>query len=239
VAPAITLLAWDDVAAAAGEALAGAAVRHTGQLVDALLDPDTDFAVRRRIAAPLARAGSQRALDGLLAGLHDRRFEVRYRCGRALTHLRGTAPELVVVPELVYAAVLREAEVDRRVWESQSLLERVDDDPLSLGDALQQRASRSLEHVFTVLSLVLARQPLQIAFRGLYTSDPALRGTALEYLEIALPAPVRDKLWPFLDDSPARARRPGPTDQVVADLLKSGDSIALNLEARGRREGAP
>ena len=236
VATAIALLAWNDVAAAAAEALGEAASRHTGQLVDALLDPDAEFAVRRRITAPLARARSQRAMDGLLAGLHDRRFEVRYRCGRALTRLAADAPQLAVPPESVYAAVLREAEVDRQVWESQRLLESVDDDPMSLGAALKERASRSLEHVFTMLSLVLPRQPLQIAFRGLHTTDPMLRGTALEYLEIALPDRVRQRLWPFLDDSPSRARRGRPDAQVMADLLGSGASIAANLATLDRED---
>jgi hypothetical protein len=43
--------------------------------------------------------------------------------------------------------------------------------------------------VFSLLSLVLPREPLQIAFRGLQSSDRQLRGTALEYLEGVLPAP--------------------------------------------------
>ena len=238
VAAAIGLLAWDEVSGAAAAALGEVAARHTGQLVDALLDPGADFAVRRRVAAPLARARSQRALDGLLAGLHDKRFEVRYRCGRALVRLYAEAPQLVVPADLVYGAVVREAEVDRRVWESHRLLEAVDDDPMSLGGALRERASRSLEHVFTVLSLVLPRQPLQVAYRGLYTTDPVLRGTALEYLEIALPERVRQRLWPFLDDSPSRKRRERPEAQVMADLLSSGASIASNLAALDR-DSAP
>ncbi len=43
--------------------------------------------------------------------------------------------------------------------------------------------SQSLAHVFTLLSLVLPREPLQIAFRSLHADDRQLRGTALEYLE--------------------------------------------------------
>jgi hypothetical protein len=105
---------------------------------------------------------------------------------------------------------------------------------------LRDRASRSLEHVFTVLSLVLPPQALRVAFRGLYTDDPQLRGTALEYLETALPAPVRAKLWPFLDDHPRRAAAPArPREEVVAELLRSKESIALNLAALRRKEPGP
>jgi len=236
---ALALLAWDEVGADAQRSLQSVAVRHVGQLVDALLDPDEDFTVRRRLPAILARAPSRRAVEGLLAGLADRRFEVRFRCGRALARLAAD-PALKIEAERVYEAVLREAAVDRRVWESQQLLDRVEDDADAgfVDDVLRERASRSLEHVFTVLSLVLPRQPLQIAFRGLHTDDQRLRGTALEYLETSLPPAVREKLWPFLDDSP---RRPGasarPRDAIVAELLRSNESIALNLAAR--RQGPP
>ena len=95
---------------------------------------------------------------------------------------------------------------------------------------MRERASRSLEHVFTVLSLVLPRQPLQIAFQGLHTDDPHLRGTALEYLETALPPAVRVKLWPFIGDRPMRPQAERPRDQVVAELMAARSSIMLNLE---------
>lgn len=239
VSSAIALLAWDEVTREAAEALGRVAAAHTGQLVDALLDPDTDFAVRRRLPSSLAKVPTARALDGLLAGLADQRFEVRYRCGRALVRLAAAAPELIIEPARVHAAVLREVAVDRRVWEGQRLLEQEDDDPLELGAALKERASRSLEHVFTMLSLVMPPRPLQVAFRGLHTDDPHLRGTALEYLETSLPPQVREKLWPFLDQRPARHTAVRSRDEIVADLLASGDSIAVNLEALRQRRSGP
>ncbi len=237
---AIALLAWDEVGGDALRALQAVASRHTGQLVDALLDADEDFTVRRRIPAILAHARSRRATRGLFAGLADKRFEVRFRCGRALARLAAADPSLGVAPERVHEAVLREVAVDRQVWESQRLLDRVEDDAEAgfVDEMLKDRASRTLEHVFTLLSLVLPRQPLLVAFRGLHTDDAQLRGTALEYLETALPAPVHAKLWPFLDDRP---RRPGPParprEEIVAELLRSNESIALNLAAR--RRGPP
>lgn len=199
ISQAIVLLAWDEVTTDARDALNRIAPRHVGQLVDALLDPDSDFAVRRRIPAAIARAPSARALEGLLAGLADPRFEVRFRCGRALVRLMAQDAAPPLVADRVYGAVLREVTVERGVFDGQRLLEKVDDDPLDLGEELQQRASRSLEHVFTMLSLVLPPRPVQVAFRGLHSGDSHIRGTALEYLETALPPAVREKLWPLLD----------------------------------------
>ena len=84
--------------------------------------------------------------------------------------------------ERTVAAVMHEVKVDRSVWESQRLLDRSDEatDSPFVDDYLRDRANRSLQHVFTLLSLTLPKEPLIVAFRGLHTSDEALRGTALE-----------------------------------------------------------
>jgi hypothetical protein len=171
-------------------------------------------------------------MEGLLAGLEDERFEVRFRCGRALAQLRQDAPDLVIVPERIHLAVLREIAVERSVWEGQRIIEQDEAHAdFDLDGVVRERASRSLSHVFTVLSLVLPREPLQIAFRGLLAEDQHLRGTALEYLETALPPLVREKLWPFLDDAPVRPRAVRSSEDVVADLMRQRQSIALSVEA--------
>ncbi len=237
---AVPLLAWDEVAQDAVAALRGVAPQAVGQLLDHLLDPDEEFAVRRRLPLVLAACPTQRAVDGLLTALGDARFEVRYRTGRTLSRLTQLAPSLRVDPGVVRAAVLREVQVDRGVWESQRLLDAAtDDDAWSpvMDDLLRDRADRSLEHVFTVLALVYPRQPLKVAFRGLHTEDQLLRGTALEYLEASLPDDIRRALWPFLRDQRRARGQPRPSDAVLQELLASNASIALNLEALRRRSG--
>ena len=128
----------------------------------------------------------------------------------------------------------------RMVWESHRLL-----DALELGDAppfvdefVRDRAGQSLAHVFTLLSLILPREPLQIAFRGLHTDDPQLKGTALEYLEAVLPPPIRERLWPFLEERRPAARPARPREQILADLIRSNESIMINLEELRRRAAA-
>ena len=81
---------------------------------------------------------------------------------------------------------------------------------------------------------MLPREPLQIAFRSLQTDDQYLQGTALEYLDGILPARIRERLWPFLEHRPA-VRSARPREEVIAELLKSHQSITLNLEALYRR----
>ena len=84
------------------------------------------------------------------------------------------------------------------------------------------RRDRSLEHVFTLLSLLLEREPLRAAFQALHHEDVRHRGTALEYLATVLPIEVRDAVWPFLGDTTPLPRAPG-AKEVLADLVRAGD----------------
>ena len=227
----IPFLAHGELAKEAGAALLGASGSIVGLLTDALLDGDSDLALRQRIPRILAAEGSDRAVDGLLLGLEDARFEVRFQCGRALARLRDGRPGLVIDRGRIFAVVLRDVEVDRSVWEGQRLLARLidpGDSPL-VDDYLRDRAHRSLEHVFTVLSLVLPSAPLRIAFRALHTEEPALRGTALEYLESVLPPPVRERLWPFLEERGAPHPVERSRDEILNELVQANRSVEINL----------
>lgn len=228
----IPLLAWDPVAPDAVFALRKVAEERIGELVDALIDPNQEFAVRRRLARVFHVCVSQRAADGVLLGLDDLRFEVRYQCGRSLAAIVDKNPLVRINADHIFAVVLREAAVGRPVWESRRLLDEweVGENASSVDLFVRDRASQSLSHLFTLLSLVLPREPLQIAFRSLATDDQNLRGTALEYLEGVLPARIRDRIWPFLEDSRPASRRTRPREQILADLLRSNESIVLKLE---------
>jgi hypothetical protein len=229
----ISLLAWEPVADHAMFALRKVAEERVGELADALVDPNQDFAVRRRLARVFSVCVSERAAAGVMLGLDDLRFDVRSQSARSLAAIIEKNPRVPVDGERIFEVVLREVAVSRPVWESRRLLEEVaSESPL---DAfVRDRAGESLAHVFTLLSLVLPREPLQIAFRSLHTDDRQLQGTALEYLEGVLPPLIRQRLWPFLERRPVR-RQNRPSQEVIAALLRSHHSILLNLEELKRR----
>jgi hypothetical protein len=237
----VPLLAWHPVAADAVFALRKVAEERIGLLIDALIDPNQDFTIRRRLARVFSVCVSQRAADGLMLGLDDLRFEVRFQCGHSLGSVLEKNPRVEVDRERIFAVVMREVAVGRPVWESRRLLDELDvkDDVSFVDEFVRDRAGQSLAHVFTLLSLVLPRDPLLISFRSLYTDDQNLQGTALEYLEGVLPPPIRERLWPFLEDRRPLARSARPRDEILADLLRSNHSIMLNLEELRRRAGAP
>jgi len=185
---------------------------------------------------------SQRSADGLIVALDDLRFEVRYQCARALLAITQKNPRVRIDKETIFQFVRREAGVSRPVWESQRLLSQLEDreDRLFVDEFVRDRASRSLAHVFTLLSIVLPTEPLRIAFRGLHTDDANLRGTALEYLEGVLPPSIREPLWPFLEDNRRAAARPQrPREEILQDLLRSHESIVLNLKELQARQSEP
>jgi hypothetical protein len=195
VVQAVQLLAWDDVVASARKVLEQVASSHIGLLVDALLDPETDFAIRRRIPRVLGTVHSQRALDGLALGLEDVRFEVRYQCGRAIDRLLQKNRGFTVDPERVMAVIDRGLSVPPQVWAGHRLIDgvEVEDDSVGAG-VVPARLHRNLEHVFSLLAAVLPREPTSVALRGIESHDPALRGLALEYLDSVLSPTIRAKL---------------------------------------------
>jgi len=221
----IDLLAWDAVAS-----------ENLDLLARRLLDPDEDFAVRRRLVAVLADSFTDQSFEALLGALGDRRFEVRYRAGGALARMMERMPGVRVKEDQVMNAIQREVTVERGVWEGRRLLDADDElwSPVE-ADIVRDRANRSLEHVFTLLSLVRPAAPLRLAFRALLTDDAYLRGTALEYLESVLPESIRVPLWPFLEQTDRPRRQPRPPGEVVQELLASKESIVLALAAVRQR----
>ena len=223
ISPAILLLASGEFHLDAIRALRKIAPMATGQLADALCDPSVGFDIRRRIPRVLAACPTQATADALIRGTEDERFEVRYECGRALLRITALEPNTVISLQTAVAIVAREVAQSKEVWDSQlapELDEEEDEPPALIDRLLRDRLDRSLEHVFSILALVLDRESIRIAFKALHEQDARLRGTALEYLETVLPDEVRDAVWPFLGE--ARPMRPArPANEILADLVDS------------------
>jgi hypothetical protein len=215
----LPLLGRNDLYLDALRALRRMAPRITGQLVDALLDPDTDATVRRRLPRVLKGTATRRAVDGLLLGLESPSFDVRSQCALALATLTARAPELRVPSETVFASARRELESNGALPGS--------------GATSEFAAAAALEHVFVLLSLVLEREPLRIASWVLRGEDAALKGTALEYLDNVLPSDLSMRLLASVGVARSSGRG-RPRQEVVAELLRSDTRLT---GARGSSRG--
>jgi hypothetical protein len=199
----IPLLANRDLLGSVVKSLSAYGPRASGQLVDALLDPETPEIVRRRLPFVLKSCASIRARDGLVQALTASSVEVRLRCGRALVAVTDTHPELALSPTTVYEAVERE-----------------------LTGASEESLAR--EHVFNLLSLVLEREPVQIAALAFDSRDTYLRGTALEYLETVLPSGIFAALVPRLSAVPEPVAHTRGPAMARAQLLEAGATIRMS-----------
>lgn len=234
----IRLLAWDEVSAAARQYLERGGKRILGQINDALTDQDVDFAIRRRLPRLLARVPSQQSADGLVNGLNDARFEIRYQCGRALEYMKRHCEDLDFHDRAVMAAAGRELSVNQAIWSSRqktTVLQEADAGDSGgydfLDDVLRERANRSLEHVFSLFAVVLPRDPLMAAFRALHHEDRMFRGLALEYLESVIPEEIRKRLWTVLEETPPPpAESEEARKQMMALLLETNAEFLLRVK---------
>jgi hypothetical protein len=228
----VSLLAWDEVSEAARRALQESP-SIAGLLTDHLANPEqVEFGIRRRIPRILAHCDSQLAVHGLLAGLADPRFEVRFQCSRALDAVVQRRPDLEVPVDHVYAAVQRELQVARPIRDSRRLLDARDgaDPDAFLDEILRARADQTLEHIFSLFASVLPREAVKVAFRSLHTDDSALRGLAMEYLDSVLPGAVRDGLWAVMETKPP-ARASESIQDPLGQLLRAHESLVVKMNA--------
>jgi hypothetical protein len=174
----IPLLAWDSVLPDASAALKGMGSRITGQLVDALVDPEQQFVVRRRLPRVLGELNSQLAADGLIQALSDERFEVRFHAARALTQIKSRNPHVVIRRETITEVVEREV-------------------PNGFREPCPELA---VDHVFGLLELVYPREAFHAAHRALKSGDDHLRRTSLEYLENVLPTSLWQRMLPLFEE---------------------------------------
>ena len=224
----LPLLGRDDVARDALRALRGAGERIIGFLTDALLDPSINVVVRRRIPRVLERCPVARAVQALVDGLFDDELEVRQQCALALLRMQELAPATQLPRERILDAIEREltSEPRPRVTLTPSA-DALDDEPGFGEERLRTRAREGVEHVMTLLALALEREPVRLTYHALYADEPAIRGTALEYLDNVLPARIKPGVLSLVEGS----TRPPPrvvrrdSRELMDELLRSRELV--------------
>ncbi|HEY8234790.1 MAG TPA: hypothetical protein VIJ10_19130 [Vicinamibacteria bacterium] len=209
VAALLPLLANDAVMPDVVRALRRVAPRVTGQLVDALLDPAADPVVRRRVPRVLKACPTARAAFGLQLALDDPAFDVRAASAAALAAIHERSGVVRVTREEVLTRVRRE---------------------LDSGETVE----RQIPQIYALLSLVLERGPLQIAWAAMKGDDRSLRGTALEYLANVLPEDVFKRLRSCFGAGTWTAPVPRPVAELADELRNS--AVGLRIEHPPWRE---
>jgi MFS family permease len=215
----LPLLAIDEISEDIRTELRWLAPRIIGQLTDAMLDPDVPLLARQRLPGVLEASHNPRAIEGLLLGMADISFNVRYSCARALARMRTRNARLEIPRHKVFTAIRHELHVSKDKWEGRDLELKIDDLPGAATDSLD--IDRGLEHVFTLLALTLDPDAVHISMQAAFSEDANLRGTALEYLENVLPVDLYNDL----------VRHMGASEEVRKGTRSLSD-IVNELKAR-------
>jgi hypothetical protein len=229
VAHVVPLLARDDVARDALRALRGVADRAAGTLADALLDPAREVIVRRRVPRAFEQTTSPRAVRALVDGLFEAELEVRHQCALALLRLTELGTGVAVPQERILDAVAFELSGERRAPRSGAArVDALDEEPGFADASLRSKVERDVEHVMTLLALVIEREPVRLAYHALHADEPAIRGTALEYLENVLPERVKQGTLSLLAgtvEAPRERRMQRDARALRAELEKSRELV--------------
>jgi ATP:ADP antiporter, AAA family len=240
VAHVIPLLARDEVARDALRALRPIADRTTGTLADALLDSEREVIVRRRIPRAFEQATSPRAVRALVDGLFEAELDVRHQCGLALLRLTEVGSGVVVPAERILDAVALELSGERRASRSGVVrADALDEEPGFADASLRSKVARDVEHVMTLLALVIEREPVRLAYHALHADEAAIRGTALEYLENVLPERVKQGTLSLLAGSvePPRERRMQRDARALRAELEKSRELVMPAALRNPQRG--
>lgn len=228
VRAALPLLARAEVAREALQALRAAAEPNLGLLTDALLDERLPLDVRVRIPRVVRVVVGARAVHSLQLGVADGQREIRFHSARALAHLVAKDSAFAPPPEVLLAAVQRELEdpllATANVGIEGAALDLDDDLSTPLDELLSLGAMRKFASAFTLLSMIVEGESLQLALGGLSSGDERLQGTALELLENILPETVRGSFVSMF----ARWRRHTAARtraEILADLASAAEAF--------------
>ena len=223
----LPLLENDQLARDALPALRELAPFALGAMADALLDPNASPVLRRRIPRVLESCPTPRSIRVLVDGLFDGELAVRHQCALALLRIAELSPTAKLPRERVLDAIEDELAQDRSTPAARRRERDALDDRPEFGEhAIHERAHRGVEYVMTLLGIVLEREPLRLAYHGLYSGNAAIRGTALEYLDSVLPTRLKQGVLSLLEATPEPPLgRRRDTATLADELLRSREFV--------------
>ena len=237
VAPLVSLLRNRQVKGAARETLVGYGPDVLDVLAHFMRDPDEDIWLRRHIPTTIARIGTQRAVDVLLASLEEPDGFLRYKMIAALERLRRSDATLTFDRTKLEPLVIRDA---RQYLSTVSLHHnlfaggRLPTTNL-LSPALEQKMQRTKDRIYRVLSLIYPWKDVAAAQWTLANGEPRARASASEYLDNLLSGDLRKLTMPVLEEMPIDDRvrranviqrtRPRDVEETLLQLINDDDQV--------------
>lgn len=213
----ISLLHDRRLKAAAREALVAFGEPVVPSLVHFMGDPDEPMWVRRALPKSIASVGTSSAASALIDSLNQ--FEDRFLRRKVIEALGKFVAEPIIQErqEALEASVRDEVAAYFQALQRLSILGLEGKGTLSgpevdwstgsiepglLERLLGERMAEHLHNVFGLLAVLHPPRDIWAAYRSLLSGQPALRNTALEYLDNTLNASLRQQIAPMLDNRP-------------------------------------
>ena len=245
-------LGEDAYETAARQALEGYGAAIFGTLYDHLTDAAVPLPARRRIPEVFPAHPRRLGLVLLVRSLRQVPVPVRHAVVRALSKIHK-AGDFSFDPDPIDTAIERDIEHYAALGQILRLCR--EDGPLPVSSArIQSFREEALERVFRLLGLRYDQRDIYDAYLGITSPDPALRDSAVEFVDNLVDYSTRRVLLPLLDDpdgaqaldvgqqyfdldlrSPAAARRylTGVDDPRLRALLAGPEEGPVELEGDG------
>ncbi len=235
----VALLRNRRLKAAARDVLVGYGPEALDPLAHFLADPDEDPWVRRHLPAAIARIGTPRAVEILVRTLDDPDGFLRYKAIQALEWLRRERPGLACPREPVEKLLVREARhyfAALTAHDSLFVRQHVTGDGLPiLARALEERAQRTRDRIYRLLSLLHPWKDVDAVRWALAHGDARAKSSASEYLDNVLTGAVRKAVMPALEALPREETirrgyvllrsRPRATEETLLELINDEDPV--------------
>ena len=217
-----------DAAAAALARFGNSVVPEIARRLDNEQEP---LEARRELPAVLVRIGTVEAEQVLIGSLLHADPTLRHRVIASLNKLRTMHPELGLDPAAVELLLAAEIVGHYRSYQVLGPLQQHlrPGDPVleAMGNTMEQE----LERIFRVMALLLPHAGLHDAYVGLRSSNPMVRGNAIEFLDNVLKPELRQLLVPLLDSSVTVEERIALADTLVGAPLETAEESVTTLLA--------
>ena len=174
------------------------------ELAQALVDSSRPEPVRRMVPRVLAEIPQQEAVNALLADLETAEPQQRHHTVRALSRLCTGYAHLLFPKDKVFEAIRREARTYYAARQAVDVLTEPEPSALEalLLKALKERQERCVEDIFLLMGLRYDPKDMASAYQGIISDKPAIRASALEFLDNLLRKRPREVLLPIVEPPP-------------------------------------
>jgi ATP:ADP antiporter, AAA family len=208
-----------------------------------LRDREEHLDVRVGIPSTIARIPGQRSVDILLDALDEPDVRIRGRIIAGLESIRRRQPDLAFRREPVEGRLLAQSDSLARYAD---LLKRFAQNRPETAGRLLERAlaedvERAADQILSLLGLIYPWKDIAAA-RGSISAGGVPRAKALEYLDNLLPAALRRRVVPALEQSritlgPAQQHQGKAWQPVLRELLKDTDPVIASAAVHSIWEG--